>query len=118
VVEAAAPLATKTAWARHLAAPVRDYLRTETGGALFLFAATLVALAWANLDQASYESVWTTELSLRLGGAGVVPGAYLLTRACEGGPGRLHGQRLRLPREPLVAGQLVHGRKVAQLHFG
>jgi Na+/H+ antiporter NhaA len=71
VVEAAAPLATKTAWARHLAAPVRDYLRTETGGALFLFAATLVALAWANLDQASYESVWTTELSLRLGGAGV-----------------------------------------------
>jgi Na+/H+ antiporter NhaA len=71
VVEAATPLATKTAWARHLAAPLRDYLRTETGGALFLFAATLVALAWANLDQASYESVWTTRLSLRLGGAGV-----------------------------------------------
>jgi Na+/H+ antiporter NhaA len=68
---AAAPLATRTAWARHLAAPVRDYLRTETGGALFLLAATLVALAWANIDQASYESVWTTRLSVRLGGAGV-----------------------------------------------
>ena len=68
---AAAPLAARTAWARHLAAPVRDYLRTETGGALFLLAATLVALAWANIDHASYESVWTTELSVRLGGAGV-----------------------------------------------
>ena len=68
---AAAPLATRTAWARHLAAPVRDYLRTETGGALFLLAATLVALAWANIDHASYESVWTTELSVHLGGAGI-----------------------------------------------
>ncbi len=67
----AAPLAGRTAWARHLAAPVRDYLRTETGGALFLFAATLAALAWANVDHASYESVWTTELAVRLGGAGV-----------------------------------------------
>jgi Na+/H+ antiporter NhaA len=31
----------------------------------------LVALAWANIDQGSYESVWTTRLSVRLGGAGV-----------------------------------------------
>jgi len=71
VVEAAAPLAGRTAWARHLAAPVRDYLRTETGGALVLLAATLAALVWANVDHASYESVWTTTLSVRLGGAGV-----------------------------------------------
>jgi Na+/H+ antiporter NhaA len=68
---AAAPLARRTAWARHLAAPVRDYLRTETGGALFLLAGTLAALAWANVDHSSYESVWTTTLSVRLGGAGV-----------------------------------------------
>ena len=46
-------------------------MRTETGGALFLLAATLVALAWANVDQASYESVWTMRLSVRLGGTGV-----------------------------------------------
>jgi Na+/H+ antiporter NhaA len=72
VVEAGtAPFAAKTAWARHLAAPVRDYLRTETGSALVLFAATLAALVWANVDHASYQSVWTTELSVRLGGAGV-----------------------------------------------
>jgi Na+/H+ antiporter NhaA len=71
VVEAAAPLAGRTAWARHLAAPVRQYLRTETGGALFLLAATLAALVWANVDHGSYESVWTTNLSVQLGGAGV-----------------------------------------------
>jgi Na+/H+ antiporter NhaA len=72
VLEAgSAPLAGRTAWARHLAAPVRDYLRTETGGALVLFAATLAALAWANVDHASYESVWTSELAVRLGGHGV-----------------------------------------------
>jgi len=46
-------------------------MRTETGGALFLLAATLVALAWANIDQASYESVWTTRLSVQLGDVGV-----------------------------------------------
>jgi Na+/H+ antiporter NhaA len=71
VVDAAAPLATRTAWARHLAAPVREYLRTETGGAIFLLAGTVAALAWANIDHASYESVWTTTLSVQLGGAGV-----------------------------------------------
>ena len=71
MVEAAAPLAGRTAWARHLAAPVRDYLRTETGGALILFAATLAALVWANVDHGSYESVWTTNLSVQLGGEGI-----------------------------------------------
>ena len=71
MVEAAAPLAGRTAWARHLAAPVREYLRTESGGALFLFAATIAALVWANVDQSSYESVWTTDLSVRLGGTGI-----------------------------------------------
>ena len=50
---------------------MRDYLRTETGGALFLLAATLAALVWANVDYGSYESVWTTNLSVQLGGAGV-----------------------------------------------
>jgi Na+/H+ antiporter NhaA len=71
VVEAAAPLAGRTAWARHLAAPVREYLRTETGGALCLLAATVVALVWANVDHHSYESLWTTDLSIRLGDAGI-----------------------------------------------
>ena len=50
---------------------MREYLRTETGGALVLFAATLAALVWANVDHGSYESVWTTNLSVQVGGAGI-----------------------------------------------
>ena len=50
---------------------MREYLRTETGGALVLFAATLGALVWANVDHGSYESVWTTNLSVQVGGAGI-----------------------------------------------
>jgi Na+/H+ antiporter NhaA len=56
-----------TAWARGLGTPLRDYLRTETGGAAVLTAAALAALVWANVDAASYASVWGTELSIRLG---------------------------------------------------
>lgn len=56
-----------TTWARWLGSPLRDYLRTETGGAVVLLAAALAALVWANVDAASYASVWHTELSLTLG---------------------------------------------------
>jgi Na+/H+ antiporter NhaA len=56
-----------TAWARGLGTPLRDYLRTETGGAAVLLAAALAAIVWANVDHASYERVWGTELSIRLG---------------------------------------------------
>src|ERR687897_2130755 len=61
-------LTGRTAWARNLAAPVRDFLNTETGSAVVLLAATGAALAWANSPWSdSYESVWTTDLSIRLG---------------------------------------------------
>ena len=59
--------ARRTAWARNLAAPVRDFLSTETGGAVALLGAIVFALAWANTFSDSYDSVWHTELSLRLG---------------------------------------------------
>src|SRR6266566_8908050 len=65
--EAASPLSGRTAWARNLAAPVRDFLSTETGSAAVLLAAVLTALLWANTDPSSYESVWHTVLSIRLG---------------------------------------------------
>jgi Na+/H+ antiporter NhaA len=62
----------RTAWARNLAAPLRDYLNTETGGALALLAATVAALVWANSPWPhSYESVWTTPLSIRVGSSGI-----------------------------------------------
>jgi Na+/H+ antiporter NhaA len=64
----ATPLTGRTAWARNLAAPVRSFLSTETGSAIVLLIATLAALLWANSPWPdSYESVWTTELSFRLG---------------------------------------------------
>ena len=64
-------LSGKTAWARNLAAPVRDYLTTETGGAAVLLCATIVALVWANAPGDSYESFWTTQLSIRIGDSGI-----------------------------------------------
>src|SRR5439155_5579095 len=64
---AAATFRDKTAWARNLAAPVRDYLSNETGGAVALLGATIVALVWANASVRSYESFWTTSLSINVG---------------------------------------------------
>ncbi len=60
-----------TAWGRSIAAPVRDFLSTETGGAVVMLAATVVALAWANIGPHSYESLWSTQLGVRLGSAGI-----------------------------------------------
>jgi Na+/H+ antiporter NhaA len=64
-------LSGRTAWTRNLQTPLRMFLRTETGGAAVLLAASAVALVWANLDSGSYESLWSTGLSIRIGGAGI-----------------------------------------------
>ncbi|HEV7775096.1 MAG TPA: Na+/H+ antiporter NhaA [Conexibacter sp.] len=65
--DSAGPVSRTTAWARSFGTPMRDYLRTETGGAVVLAAAAIAALVWANVDAGSYASVWGTELSIRLG---------------------------------------------------
>ncbi|MGX7678599.1 Na+/H+ antiporter NhaA [Jatrophihabitans sp. DSM 45814] len=65
-----APISSN-AWLRNLAAPVRDFLRTETLGAVVLVAATALALAWVSIDSSSYDTVWTMQISVRVGGAGV-----------------------------------------------
>jgi Na+/H+ antiporter NhaA len=61
----------RTAWARSVQTPLRAFLRTETGGAAVLLAAALAALLWANVDASSYDSVWTTRVSVRVGDGGV-----------------------------------------------
>jgi Na+/H+ antiporter NhaA len=61
----------RTAWARNLETPLRSFLRTETGSAAVLLGATVAALAWVNIDSSSYDSVWHTELSIRLGDSGI-----------------------------------------------
>ena len=67
----ATPFSHRTAWARQLETPLRRFLRTETGGAAVLLAATLVALAWANIDSSGYAAFWSTELSIRAGSLGL-----------------------------------------------
>jgi Na+/H+ antiporter NhaA len=61
----------RTAWARNLATPVRDFLGTETGSALVLVGAVVAALIWANVDFGSYSEVWGTHLSIQLGSHGI-----------------------------------------------
>jgi Na+/H+ antiporter NhaA len=63
----------RTAWARNLAAPVRSFLSTETGGAMVMLGAAIAALLWANSPWSdSYESVWTTKFAIQIGNAGIV----------------------------------------------
>jgi Na+/H+ antiporter NhaA len=58
-------------WARNRSAPLRAFLQTESGSAGVLVAAIVVALGWANINMSSYESVWRTSLSVRLGTVGM-----------------------------------------------
>jgi Na+/H+ antiporter NhaA len=65
------PFTGRTAWSRNLQTPLRAFLQTETGSAAVLLAAAVAALVWANVDQASYERVWHTTLSISVGSAGI-----------------------------------------------
>jgi Na+/H+ antiporter NhaA len=51
--------------------PLREFLRTETGGAAVLLTAAVAALVWVNVDASSYNSVWSTTLSIRVSDASV-----------------------------------------------
>ncbi len=64
-------LAGRTAWARSMQAPLREFLGTETGSAAVLLVATVAALAWVNIDSSSYETLWRTDLSIRIGESGI-----------------------------------------------
>ena len=66
-----ARFSARTAWARNEQTPLREFLRTETGGAAFLLTAAVVALVWVNVDASSYNSVWSTTLSIRVSDASV-----------------------------------------------
>ncbi len=67
----APPFSGRTAWGRTVQTPLREFLRTETGGAAVLLAATVAALVWVNVDPSSYQSLWETKLSIEVGGRGV-----------------------------------------------
>jgi Na+/H+ antiporter NhaA len=50
-----------------LATPFRRFVATETGSAVVLLLATVAAVVWVNVDASSYDDVWHTVLSVRLG---------------------------------------------------
>jgi Na+/H+ antiporter NhaA len=64
-------LSGNTPWERRPETPLRTFLRTETGSAAMLLAATAAALVWANADAASYDRVWRTRLAFTIGHAGI-----------------------------------------------
>jgi Na+/H+ antiporter NhaA len=66
-----APLSDRSERDRASTASPWAYIRTETGSAAVLLAATLVALAWANIAPGDYVRVWSTRLMVELGGHGV-----------------------------------------------
>src|SRR3954468_806302 len=68
---ATATFSGRTAWARSIETPLREFVRTETGGAAVLLAAAVAALVWINVDQHSYDRVWSAVLSIDLGGSAV-----------------------------------------------
>ena len=61
----------RTLWARTRSAPLREFMRTESGSAGVLVAAIVAALVWANVDLHSYAEVWQTTFSVRLGRIGI-----------------------------------------------
>ena len=76
-----APRTTTRAGSSHLiaqlSAQARRMLHTEAASAGLLVLATLLALAWANSPwSGSYERVWHTEFSLRLGSTGVTENTW------------------------------------------
>ena len=75
--DSASPFSLRTVWTQNLTTPLRRFLRTETGSAAVLLAATLAALAWANIDPSGYAATWHTELVIRSGTKG-------LADSCQG----------------------------------
>jgi Na+/H+ antiporter NhaA len=61
----------RTLWRPGAAAPLRAFVRTEAASAGVLVAAIVAALIWANVSDASYETVWHTSFSIRLGDMGI-----------------------------------------------
>ena len=63
-------LSGTTAWARRVQSPLREFLRTESGGAAVLLAAAVAALVWVNVDASSYDELWETVLAIDVDGEG------------------------------------------------
>ena len=96
----------RTAWARNLQTPLRTFLRTQTGSAAVLLAATVAALVWVNVDASSYDDLWSTTLSIQRRRPRHLPGParldqqrpddlLLLRHRARGAPRVRHGRAAR-----------------------
>ena len=56
-----------TPWRARLETPFREFLHTEAGSSAVLLLAAVAALIWANIDVGSYDRVWQTTMSVRVG---------------------------------------------------
>jgi Na+/H+ antiporter NhaA len=63
--EPEAATGSTTWWRRDTA--LRRYLSNETGSAAVLLIAAVVALVWVNVDASSYDDLWKTQLTIRVG---------------------------------------------------
>jgi Na+/H+ antiporter NhaA len=70
--ESAPAFSGRTVWALRGKTALREFLRTETGSAAVLAAATVIALVWANISASGYDRFWATELSVSVGRSGLV----------------------------------------------
>ena len=114
----------RTAWARNLAAPVRDFLGTETGGAIVLLGGDGRSRCCGRTRRGRTPTsrLWTTKLSITIGGGGHLRrpaplgqrGAddVLLPRRRAGGQARVRPRRAaRAPPagDPRARGARRHG---------
>ncbi|MDP4621239.1 MAG: Na+/H+ antiporter NhaA [Thermoleophilia bacterium] len=53
--------------ARLIASPIKSFMAWEAAGGVALLLATVVALIWANVDTGSYESFWSTPITIGWG---------------------------------------------------
>ncbi|MGX6449190.1 Na+/H+ antiporter NhaA [Patulibacter sp. S7RM1-6] len=71
-VESAHGPPARTPWTERGSRSLRAFLRTETGSAGLLLAATLVALVWANSPlSGAYADLWGAHLKIEIAGQGI-----------------------------------------------
>jgi Na+:H+ antiporter, NhaA family len=52
---------------RQIVGPLDRFLRTEVGSGFLLLGAAFIALVWSNVAETSYETFWTTSVSVEIG---------------------------------------------------
>jgi Na+/H+ antiporter NhaA len=67
VTDDAPAFSGRSIWAHRFESPLRNFIRTESGSAVILAGAAVVALIWANVGGSSYDTFWNTRLDISLG---------------------------------------------------